>query len=118
MSVLANAVPFLSLLIHSLLIYKVNHKGEREVGHHKHQIEEVIQWYGHIKKMSKERIQKLIIKCIPRERIKKWTSKKNVGVRSSSNHFNKKLKTKSIDKQERMEFVFLNTATALIKPDS
>jgi hypothetical protein len=118
MSVLANAVPFLSLLIHSLLIYKVNNKGEREVGYHTHQREESTKMVRSRQKNATGENIKINYGMYTTGRNKKVDSKKNAVVRSSSNQFNKKLKTKSIDKQERMAFVFRNTAKALIKPDS
>jgi hypothetical protein len=45
------------------------------------------------------------------------TSKKNVDVRSTSNHDNKQFRTTSMEKQGGMVFGFRKTATAVIKPD-
>jgi hypothetical protein len=49
--------------------------------------------------------------------MKKRTSKKNVDVMSTSIHDNKKFRTRSMEKQGRMEFGFRKTATGVIKPD-
>jgi hypothetical protein len=47
---------------------------------------------------------------------KKRTSKRNVHGRSTSSH-HKKFRTRSVEKQGAMAFVFRKTATAVIKPD-
>ena len=47
----------------------------------------------------------------------KRTSKKNVEIRSTSSHDNKKSRTISVEKQGGMAFGFWKTATAVIKPD-
>jgi len=52
-----------------------------------------------VKRMSEERIPKLIMELIPRERRKKRTSKKNVDGRSTSSHNKDKLRTRSMEKQ-------------------
>jgi hypothetical protein len=77
----------------------------------------ILQWYGHVKRMPKERTPKLIMEGIPQERRKKRTSKKNVDRRSTSSHDNKKFRTRSMEKQRRMAFGFRKTATAVIKLD-
>jgi hypothetical protein len=46
---------------------------------------------------------------------KKRTSKKNVDGRSTSSHDNKKLRTKSMEKQRGMAFGFQKMATAFKK---
>ena len=46
----------------------------------------------------------------------KRTSKKNMDGRSTSSH-DKKFRTRSMEKQGGMAFVFRKTATAVIKPD-
>ena len=51
-----------------------------------------LQWYGHVKRIPEERIPKLIMEWIPRERRKKRTSKKNVDGRSTSSHDSKKFR--------------------------
>jgi hypothetical protein len=48
---------------------------------------------------------------------KKTTSKKNVDGRSTSNHDNKKFRTRSVEKQGGMAFGLWKTATAVIKLD-
>ena len=58
-----------------------------------------LQWCGHVKRMPEERIPKLIMEWIPRERRKKRTSKKNVDGRSTSSHDSKKFRTRSMEKQ-------------------
>jgi hypothetical protein len=48
---------------------------------------------------------------------KNRTSKKNMDGRSTNSHGNKKLRTRSVEKQGGMAFGFRKTATAVIKPD-
>jgi hypothetical protein len=48
---------------------------------------------------------------------KKRTSKKNVDGKSTSGHDNKKFRTRSVEKQGEMAFVFRKKAAAVIKPD-
>ena len=62
--------------------------------------------------MPEERIPKLIMDWIPREK-EKMTSKKNVDGRSTSSHDNRKFRTRSMEKQRRMEFGFSKTVTAV-----
>ena len=45
------------------------------------------------------------------------TSKKNVDGRSTSNHDNKKFRTRPMEKQRGMTFGFRKTATAVKKPE-
>ena len=73
-----------------------------------------IQWYCHVKRMPEERITKLIMDWIPRERRKRGRPRKNVDGRSTSSH-DKKFKTRSMEKQRGMEFGFRKTATAVKK---
>ena len=47
----------------------------------------------------------------------KRTSKQNVDGRSTRSHDNKKIRTKSMEKQRGMAFGFRKTATAVKKPD-
>jgi hypothetical protein len=47
----------------------------------------------------------------------KRTSKKNKARRNKSSHYNKKFRTRSMEKQRAMAFGFRKTATAVIKPD-
>jgi len=47
----------------------------------------------------------------------KRTSKENVDGRSTSSHDNKKFRTKSMEKQRGIAFVFRKTATAVKKPE-
>jgi hypothetical protein len=47
----------------------------------------------------------------------KRTSKKNKDGRSTSSHDNKKLRTRSMEKQRGMAFGFQKAATAVKKPD-
>jgi len=44
-------------------------------------------------------------------------SKKNVDGTSTSSHDNKKLRTRSVEKQKGMAFGFRKMATAVMKPD-
>ena len=74
-----------------------------------------LQWYGHVKRMPVERIPKLIMEWIPWERRKKRTSKENVDGRSTISHDNKKLRTRSMEKQRGIAFGFRKTATAVKK---
>jgi hypothetical protein len=48
---------------------------------------------------------------------KKRTSKKNVDGRSTSNHDNKKFRTRSVEEHGGMAFGFRKTVTAVIKLD-
>ena len=48
--------------------------------------------------------------------MEKRTSKKNVEGRSTSNHDNKKFRTRLMEKQRGMAFGLRKTATAVIKP--
>jgi hypothetical protein len=50
------------------------------------------------------------------EKVKR-TSRKNADGRSTSNHDNKKFRTRSMEKQGGMAFGFRKMATAVIKPD-
>jgi len=72
-----------------------------------------IQWYGRVKRMAEERITKLIVDWIPRERRKRGRSRKNVDGRSTSSRDNKKFGTGSMKKQRGMAFGFRKTATAV-----
>ena len=76
-----------------------------------------LQWYGHTKRMQEERIPKLIMDWIPRERRKRGRPRKTWMERSTSIHDNKKFRTRSMEKQRGMAFGFRKTATAVIKPD-
>jgi len=53
--------------------------------------------------MPEERIPKLIMDWIPRERRKRGRPKNNVDGRSTSSHDNKKFRTRSMEKQRGME---------------
>jgi hypothetical protein len=60
---------------------KNEHIKEIIVGKEKSDIIDIIerkrlQWYGHVKRMQEERLPKLIMEWIPREKKKKRTSKK------------------------------------------
>jgi hypothetical protein len=63
--------------------------------------------------MPEERIPKLIMEWIPRERRKKRTSKENVDGRSTSSHDIKKFRNRSMEKQRGMVFGFRKTAAAV-----
>ena len=71
-----------------------------------------LQWYGHVKTMPEERIPKLIMDWISRERRKRGRPRKT----STSSHDNKKFRTRSMEKQRGMAFGFRKMATAVIKP--
>ena len=62
--------------------------------------------------MPEDRIPKLIMEWIPRER-----RKKNLNGRSTSSYDNKKFRTRSMEKQRGMAFGFLKTATVVKKSD-
>ena len=72
-----------------------------------------LQWYGHVKMMAEERILKLIMDWIPRERRKRGRPRINVDGRSTSSHDNMKFRTRSMEKQREMAFGFRKTATAV-----
>ena len=74
-----------------------------------------LQWYGHVKRITEERIPKLITDWIPRERSEKRTSKKNVDGRSISSHDNKKFRIRAMEKQRGLAFGFRKTATVVKK---
>ena len=76
-----------------------------------------LQLYGHFKRMPEERIPKLIMNWIPRERRKRGRLRKSVDGRSTSSHDNKKFRTRSVEKQRGMAFGFRKTTTAVKKPD-
>jgi len=76
-----------------------------------------LQWYGLVRRMPEERIPKLIMDRIPRERRKKRTSKEYVDGGSTSSHDNRKFRARSMEKQRAMAFGFWKTATAVRKPD-
>jgi len=60
--------------------------------------------------MPEDRIPKLIMEWIPRER-----RKKNLNGRSTSSYDNKKFRTGSMEKQRGMAFGFPKTVTAVKK---
>jgi hypothetical protein len=67
--------------------------------------------------MPEERIPKLIMEWIPRERRKRGRPRKNMGGRSTSSHDNKEFRTRPMEKQRGMAFGFRQTATAVKKLD-
>jgi len=79
-------------------------------------VKKILQWYGHVRRMPEERIPKLIMESITTGEKEKRTSKIKVDGRSASSHDNKKLRTKSMEKQRGMAFGFRKTATAVNKP--
>jgi len=74
-----------------------------------------LQWYGHVKRMPEERIPELFMDTTGEKEKRRF--KKNVDGRSTSSHDNKKFRTRSVEKQRGMAFVFRKTATAVVKPD-
>jgi len=70
--------------------------------------QKILRWYGHVKRMPEERIPKLIMDWIPRERRKR---------ERLSSHDNKKFRTSSMEKRRGMAFGFRKTETAIKKPD-
>jgi hypothetical protein len=66
-----------------------------------------LQWNGHVKRMPEERIPKLIMEWIPWERSKRGRR------RSTSNHENKELRIRSMEKQREIASSFRKTATAV-----
>ena len=75
-----------------------------------------LHWCGQVKRLPEERIAKLIVCWIPREKGKGW-SKKTVDGRSTSRHDNRKFRAVSMEKQRGMAFGFRKTATAVKIPD-
>ena len=69
-----------------------------------------LQRYGHVKRMSEERIPKLIVDWIPQER-----RKKNMDGRSTSSHDNEKFRIRAMKKQRGMAFGSRKTTTAVKK---
>jgi len=67
--------------------------------------------------MPEERIPKLIMNWIPRERRKRGRLRKSVDGRSTSSHDNKKFRTRSVEKQRGMAFGFRKTATVVKIPE-
>jgi len=67
-----------------------------------------LQWYSHNKRMPEDRIPKLIMEWISRERRKRGRPRKPVDGRSTSSHDNKKFRTRSMKKQRGMAFGFRN----------
>jgi len=68
-----------------------------------------LQWYGHAKRMQKERLPKLIMEWIPGERRKRGLPRKTDG-RCTSSHENKAFRSRSVVKQKGMVFGFWKTA--------
>jgi len=77
--------------------------------------EERLQWYGHVKRMPEERIPKLIMDWIPRERRKRGRPRKTWMEGVTSSHDSKKFRTRSMEKQREMAFGFRKTATDVRK---
>ena len=74
-----------------------------------------LQWYGHVERMPENRIAKLIMEWIPRDRREGGRPWKKVDGRSTGSHDNKKFRTRSMEKQRGMAFGFRKTATAVKK---
>ena len=66
-----------------------------------------LQWYGHVKRMSEERVPKLIMLWIPRERRKRGRPRK------TWMEGEQKFRTRSMEKQRGMAFGFRKMATAV-----
>jgi Tfp pilus assembly pilus retraction ATPase PilT len=75
-----------------------------------------LQWYRHVKRITEDKIPKLIMEWIPEERRKRGRPK-NVHGRSTNSHDSKKFRTRSVEKQGGMAFGFRKTETVAIKPD-
>jgi hypothetical protein len=58
----------------------------------------MLQWYGHIKRMQKERLPKVIMEWIPGGEKEMRTSKKNVDGRCTSSQDNKTFRSRSVVK--------------------
>jgi len=76
-----------------------------------------LQWYGHVKRMQKERLLKFHYGVDTRGKKKKRTSKKNMGGRCTSSHEKKTIRSRSVVKQKGMVFGFRKTATAVTRPE-
>ena len=63
-----------------------------------------LQWYGHVKRMPEERIPKLIVDWILRERRKSGRPRENVDGRGTSSHDNRKFRVRAMVKQRGMAF--------------
>ena len=74
-----------------------------------------LQWYGHVKKDVRGENTKINYEMDSTGEKDKRTCKKNVDGRSTSSHDNKKLRTRSTEKQRGMAFGFRKTATAVKK---
>ena len=72
----------------------------------------ILQCYGHVKECQTENT-KINYGFDTKGKKGKRTSKKNVDQRSTSNHDNKKFRTRSMEKQRGMAFGFRKTATAV-----
>ena len=72
-----------------------------------------LQWYGRVKSMPEERIPKLIMELMPRERRKRGRPRKTWMEESTSSQDNKTLRTRSMEKQRGMAFGLRKTATAV-----
>jgi IS5 family transposase len=74
-----------------------------------------LQWCGHARRMPEERIPKLIMEWIPRERRKRGRPRKTwmEGVQTAID--NKEFRTGSVEKQRGMAFGVRKTATAVKK---
>ena len=65
--------------------------------------------------MPEERIPKLIMDWIPRERRKRGRPQKNVDGRSTSSHDNRKFRIRAMETQRGMAVGFRKTATVVKK---
>jgi hypothetical protein len=97
--------------------YKGNNGGEREARHHRHHREEKTTMVWPHQTDARGKNTKINYGVDTRGEKKMRMSKKNMDVRSTSSHDNKKFRTKSVEKQVGMAFGFQKTATPVIKPD-
>ena len=97
--------------------YKGNNGSKKGAGRHRHNREKKTAMVWPHQKDARGQNTKINYGMDTMGEKEKWTSKKNVDGRSKSSHNNKKLRTRSIEKQRGMAFGFRKTATAVKKPD-
>jgi hypothetical protein len=78
---------------------------------------DIIEWYGHVKRMAGGENNKINYGMDTTGEKEKKTSKTNVDGRSTSSHDNKKFRTRAMETKGGMAFGFQKTTTAVIKPD-
>jgi hypothetical protein len=93
--------------------YIRNSGSEREGGHHRYHSAEKTTIVWPRQKDTTGQNTKINCGLDTRGEKEKRASKKNVDGRSTSSHYNKKFRTRSMEKQRGMEFGFRKTATTV-----